>query len=135
MKRSVFSAVIVLLALLYVFWTGNTPGPPLSPAEQNLVVTDVRVFDMDGRLAYAGDVDLAPALERIARAEADPHPNDGSIFRNRERLLPQKPQGYYREYVIRTPGIGHAGPQRLVIGQEGEVYYTSDHYQSFKRIK
>ncbi|TQE92790.1 MAG: hypothetical protein FKY71_19120 [Spiribacter salinus] len=78
---------------------------------------------------------MAPVLARVDSGQRDPHRNDGGVFRNRERLLPQRPGGYYREYVIRTPGIGHAGPQRLVVGQDGELYYTSDHYRSFRRIR
>ena len=105
--------------------------PPASP----LVVPNVTVRDMDGRVAWRGDVDLAPTLARIDAGERDPHRNDGGVFGNRERRLPQKPGAYYREYVVRTPGISHAGPQRLIIGKQGEVFYTSDHYASFKRIR
>jgi ribonuclease T1 len=100
-----------------------------------LVVSNVTVRDMDGRVAWRGDVDLAPTLARIEAGERDPHRNDGGVFGNREQRLPRKPGGYYREYVVRTPGISHAGPQRLIIGRQGEVFYTSDHYVSFQRIR
>lgn len=108
--------------------------PPSSPATA-LLVRDVTVRDADGRVAWRGDVDLAPVLERIANGERDPHRNDGGTFGNREGLLPARARGYYREYVVRTPGIAHAGPQRLVLGREGEVYYTADHYASFRRLR
>lgn len=116
------------------------PGAPTDAAAAEadiarLIVPDVTVRDTDGRIAWRGDVDLAPALARIEAGERDPHRNDGGVFGNRERLLPSRPGGYYREYVVRTPGIAHAGPQRLVIGAEGEVYYTSDHYVSFLRVR
>lgn len=100
-----------------------------------LVVRGVEVRDLDGRVAWSGDVDLTPHLARIERGERDPHRNDGGIFHNRERLLPERPTGHYREYVIRTPGINHAGPQRLVIGSDGEIFYTHDHYRSFQRMR
>src|SRR5688572_1625070 len=106
-----------------------------SQAASPLVVQNITVRDMDGRVAWRGDVDLAPTLARIEAGERDPHRNDGGVFGNRERRLPQQPGGYYREYVIRTPGISHAGPQRLIIGKQGEVFYTSDHYASFQRIR
>lgn len=105
--------------------------PPAGP----LVVRDVTVRDTDGRIAWRGDVDLQPHLSRIEAGERDPHRTDGGVFGNRERLLPARPSGYYREYVVRTPGITHAGPQRLVIGKDGEVFYTFDHYRSFQRIR
>jgi ribonuclease T1 len=99
------------------------------------VVRNVTVRDMDGRVAYRGDVDLAPALARIEAGERDAHRNDGGVFGNREGLLPRREHGYYREYVVRTPGITHAGPQRLVIGADGDVWYTHDHYSSFTRVR
>jgi len=107
----------------------------VAAAGDELTVRAVEVRDLDGRVAWRGDVDLAPALARIAEGEGDPHPNDGGIFRNREGLLPPRSQGHYREYVVRTPGISHAGPQRLVVGGDGEVYYTHDHYNTFLRIR
>ena len=76
-------------------------------------------------------VDLGPTLERIAKGERFPHRNDGAIFRNREGLLPSKPEGYYREYVHPTPNVRGPGPQRIVIGENGELFFTADHYSTF----
>jgi ribonuclease T1 len=63
---------------------------------------------------------------------------DGTVFRNRERLLPSQPRGYYTEYTVRTPGVRHRGARRIVAGGEprtsGEYWYTDDHYASFRRI-
>lgn len=103
--------------------------------ETPLIVRDVRIEDRDGRLAYRGDMDLRPVLARIERGDRDAHRNDGSQFQNREGRLPKQQRGYYREYVVRTPGLRDVGPQRLVIGAGGEIYYTSDHYRTFKRIE
>jgi len=36
---------------------------------------------------------------------------------------------------VRTPNMRHAGPQRLVMGAGGEIYYTADHYRTFRRIR
>ncbi len=98
------------------------------------VIRDVVVRDLDGRVAWRGDMDLGPAIARIERGEPDPHRNDGSTFQNREGRLPSKPRGYYREFVVRTPGMRGVGPQRLVVGREGDAWYTSDHYRSFVRL-
>lgn len=64
---------------------------------------------------------------------------DGTVFGNRERLLPQHPRGYYREYTVRTPGVSHRGARRIVCGGKVKTspdvcYYTEDHYASFRRI-
>lgn len=63
-----------------------------------------------------------------------PYPKDGTFFNNRERRLPQKHKGYYREYTVPTPGIGHRGARRVIAGEAGELYYTDDHYNTFKLI-
>ena len=66
------------------------------------------------------------------------HDKDGTVFGNRERLLPMQKRGYYREYTVRTPGLKHRGARRIVCGGPPKVpdacYYTADHYASFRRI-
>ncbi|MCC5870257.1 MAG: ribonuclease, partial [Gammaproteobacteria bacterium] len=66
-----------------------------------------------------------------------PYRQDGSVFHNREGLLPARPTGYYREYTVRTPGARDRAARRIVAGgQPPEVYYyTQDHYRSFVRIE
>jgi len=59
---------------------------------------------------------------------------DGVVFGNREKLLPAKPRGWYREYTVRTPGERTRGARRIVAGRDGTLYYSDDHYRSFKRI-
>lgn len=131
----VFIVVIGLVLFPDSFSNSSFSSPALSSsASSSLVVENVKIYDLDGRLAYQGNVDLSPDLARILAGERDPHDNDGGIFSNREGLLPQKERGYYREYVVRTPTISHAGPQRLVIGEGDELYYTPDHYASFVRL-
>ena len=68
-----------------------------------------------------------------------PHDKDGSVFGNRERLLPRERRGYYREYTVETPGSRHRGARRIVCGGSrvtlpDACYYTSDHYSSFRMI-
>ena len=68
-----------------------------------------------------------------------PYEKDGTVFGNRERLLPRAMRGFYREYTVRTPGIKHRGARRIVCGGQAPrkpeaCYYTSDHYASFRMI-
>ena len=67
-----------------------------------------------------------------------PHDKDGSVFGNRERLLPAHPRGYWREYTVKTPGVRSRGARRIVCGGAPRTpdacYYTSDHYASFREI-
>lgn len=85
----------------------------------------------------AQEQELHKTLERIRRNGPFPYQRDGITFENRERLLPSKPRGYYREYTVDTPGLSHRGPRRVVTGGNPPVdfYYTEDHYRSFTRIK
>ena len=73
-------------------------------------------------------------IDNIDKDGPFPYKKDGEIFHNRERLLPQKPRGYYRAYTVPTPGVTNRGRRRLVVGRGREVYYTPNHYQSFVRI-
>lgn len=68
-----------------------------------------------------------------------PYGKDGSVFGNRERLLPLNTRGYYREYTVKTPGAKNRGARRIVCGgtrpsSPQACYYTGDHYASFKLI-
>ncbi len=68
-----------------------------------------------------------------------PYRKDGTVFGNRERLLPRQQRGYYTEYTVRTPGSRDRGARRIVAGGDprssGEYWYTDDHYRSFRRIR
>lgn len=77
--------------------------------------------------------------QAIQKGGPFPYEKDGTVFGNREGLLPRHARGYYREYTVRTPGVRTRGARRIVCG--GEVptrpkacYYTQDHYASFRMI-
>ena len=63
-----------------------------------------------------------------------PYPQDGVVFNNAERRLPDEPRGYYREYTVPTPGSADRGARRIITGKNGEYYYTPDHYETFRRV-
>ena len=113
------------------------PPPRCAPLVVEPYLEQVTVLNF-GRpvpaAAPGGELDLTDTLVRIAKGEGFPHRNDGSTFGNRERRLPNRPRGYYTEYVHPTPGVRGPGPQRLVIGKGGDVWYTPDHYDSFRAV-
>lgn len=82
-------------------------------------------------------------LSLIRRGGPFRYRQDGTVFGNRERLLPAKERGYYREYTVPTPGAKDRGARRIIAGSgsgsdartSGEYFYTDDHYNSFRRIK
>lgn len=77
--------------------------------------------------------------ELIRKGGPFAYAKDGSVFGNRERLLPAGPRGYYREYTVKTPGTRDRGARRIICGgsqptKPDACYYTGDHYASFARI-
>ena len=102
------------------------------------------------RAALAAEIalpDLPPearvTLARIKSGGPFPYAKDGSVFGNREKQLPPRKRGYYREYTVKTPGARDRGARRIVAGAgaegdvrtSGEYYYSDDHYNSFRRIR
>ncbi len=58
----------------------------------------------------------------------------GSRFGNYEGLLPEKRGRTYTECDIGTVGTTSRGAKRLVFSNDGLVYYTGDHYESFELL-
>lgn len=108
-------------------------APPA--AKDNVIVRNQTIKDLDGKVVYRGDIDLTETLDRIANNKRLRFRNDGSIFQNREKRLPTREQGYYQEWVHITQEVDGPGPQRVVTGKNGEIYYTADHYRTFKKLK
>lgn len=55
----------------------------------------------------------------------------GDRFGNREGLLPTAPGRQYYECDIDTDGRSSRGAKRIVYSNDGLIYYTEDHYESF----
>lgn len=135
------------------------PGQPLAwrPLHKlGLVITLVGALAAGGAGSPAAlartsapqpDAVALPELPKEARATHGlirsggpfPYQKDGSVFGNRERLLPMERRGYYREYTVPTPGARDRGARRIVCGgyqarSPEACYYTADHYSSFRRI-
>ncbi|WP_030667509.1 ribonuclease domain-containing protein [Streptomyces sp. NRRL B-1347] len=93
-------------------------------------------------VAAVGDIcysDLPPqahdTLKLIAKNGPFPYPQDGTVFQNREGVLPKQSTGYYHEYTVKTAGSSNRGARRIVTGERNqEDYYTADHYRSFDLV-
>lgn len=124
-KRLPLIALLLAVAALLTFMERgpgtSAPGPasPSHPAPAGL------------------PPEAAETLQLIERGGPFPHRQDGTVFQNRERLLADRPRGYYREYTVRTPGAPDRGARRIVTGGDPpEVYYyTADHYRSFRQFE
>jgi ribonuclease T1 len=74
-------------------------------------------------------------IDLIRRGGPYPFQRDGVAFGNYERRLPLQPRGYYREFTVPTPGAANRGARRIIAGGNGEFFYTSDHYRSFRQVR
>lgn len=58
----------------------------------------------------------------------------GDTFGNREKLLPTKSGRKYYECDIDTLHAKSRGVKRIVFSNDGLIYYTDDHYETFTRL-
>jgi ribonuclease T1 len=114
--RALCWALLLALALAATGW-----------ARERMPPTDIAVAQLPP--------EAVRTLRLIKQGGPFPYRNDGRIFGNRERRLPLKEQGYYREYTVPTPGAKDRGARRIVGGRAAEYYYTEDHYDTFRRIR
>ena len=99
------------------------------------------LFVCGAALGFSSDIDAnslpAEARQTIAIIKSGgpfPYSRDGVVFNNREGQLPKKARGYYHEYTVKTPGARDRGTRRIISGRDGELYYTDDHYRTFRRV-
>ena len=114
----VVAAIVVIAAISPA--TAQRAPAPATPA------TEIHMGDLP-REARA-------TIALIDKGGPYPYAKDGSIFSNRENQLPKQKRGYYREYTVKTPGERTRGARRIISGADGELYYTDDHYNHFRRI-
>ena len=58
----------------------------------------------------------------------------GSRFGNYEGILPEKDGRTYTECDIDTLGASKRGAKRIVFSNDGLIYYTEDHYETFELL-
>ncbi len=121
--------------------TTDTPDSPTKPSLPPLDTPAARgdvavpIFPNEPTVRIADlPREARDTLERIESQGPFPFERDGITFKNREGLLMDKPDGYWSEYTVITPGERSRGARRIVAGSKGERYYSDDHYQSFRRI-
>ncbi|MCU0841656.1 MAG: ribonuclease [Thiobacillaceae bacterium] len=122
-----------MIRLLLLIWLGLFSG--FLPAAGQAFWSGDRSAEQAGIPVSQLPPEGRETLALIKRGGPFPYAKDGTVFQNREGLLPAQTRGYYREYTVRTPGLSHRGARRIVAGRGGEYWYTADHYRSFKRIR
>lgn len=162
-KKLPLWGALVLIALYLFFGIGNDipeGADPVFPSEtitQEVLPPDCAeepVLDPDGSYTAKEDVSLYIHLygtlpgNFITKDEArslgwdgggleDCAPGKcigGDRFGNYEELLPDAPGRTWTECDIDTLGKDSRGAKRIVFSNDGLVYYTDDHYESFELL-
>jgi ribonuclease T1 len=151
-SAALLAALAMLIALLVSACAGMagyagaaSPSTDLATAAASLPDSDPAGSDPVAHPVPAewdgGTVELSglppealATIELISAGGPHPYPQDGATFHNREGILPGRAEGFYREFTVETPGSPDRGARRLVIGEDGAIYYTTDHYDSFRLV-
>jgi len=128
------AALKLALANLLVAGALTSPGSVAAKGQMDQPVAGPAATVQVAQLPRQG----RETYELIRQGGPFPYEKDGSVFRNRERLLPAAGRGYWREYTVATPGSRDRGARRIVCGGPARrpeaCYYTADHYASFRKI-
>jgi len=152
-SRLTLAAVVVtvgLIAFVALDRIGSNvaPGSPAVTASTSATTrarasdtpTPAPSRDPETGLRWVEATRLPPEAQRmltlIDRGGPFRYDQDGAVFGNRERILPVRSRGYYREYTVVTPGEDDRGARRIVTGdRDRQFFYTGDHYASFVRVR
>ena len=159
MKKS-FLSVVLVLAMLLTFVGCTVPAleNEVNDLEtvQSGVIDSIEIeLDEDGEYSSPEDVALyihtygrLPS-NYITKEEAmdlgwesskgnlwevtDNKSIGGDRFGNREGLLPKKDGRIYYEADVKYEG-GFRSPERIVFSNDGLIFYTNDHYETFEQL-
>ncbi len=145
MSRALAGLLVVLAVLLTGCASGTSTGTGAGPDASTVTAPRSGPTAAGASTpAWAGGmttvresrlpVEARGTLALIDRGGPFPYARDGVVFGNFEGHLPEHRRGYYHEYTVRTPGSRDRGARRIVTGQGGEIYYTDDHYDSFRAV-
>ncbi|WP_338932412.1 ribonuclease [Streptomyces netropsis] len=126
------TAALAVLASTFLFGTAvAAPAATAAPTVHSTVAMKIV-----GDICYSDLPSQAHDTLRLIEAGGPfPYPKDGTVFSNRESVLPKQSSGYYHEYTVKTPGSPDRGARRIVAGQKSqEDYYTGDHYATFDLV-
>ncbi|WP_394613046.1 ribonuclease domain-containing protein [Lentzea sp. JNUCC 0626] len=137
--RRLTVALVGLIALVVIGWFVKDTTSSAPPVESSKPVASSAAQGLPGAASGLDvqalsklPVEAAKTWKLIEANGPFPYPrNDGVTFQNREKRLPAKDSGYYKEYTVPTPGSPDRGARRIVTGSSKEVFYTGDHYSSF----
>ncbi|MEU6880652.1 ribonuclease [Streptomyces sp. NPDC046712] len=133
-----FSVIGGAAALVSTLLLGAPAGAAAAPPAVSTAPVAASAFSAAavGEICYSDLPSQAhDTLRLIEQGGPFPYSQDGSVFQNREGVLPAHSTGYYHEYTVKTPGSSTRGARRIVTGDAyQEDYYTADHYATFDLV-
>ena len=159
MKKKLTAYILMLLMLCMTVFSGcggGTEAPVQEPDAGQADAAEEEALDEDGW--YYSTEDVALYLYTygelpdnfITKKEAQSMGWDnkkgnlwevadgmcigGDYFGNYEGLLPKAKGREYHECDIDTLGKNSRGAKRIVFSNDGLIYYTDDHYESFELL-
>jgi len=141
-RAMLLAAGIVVAALLLALGIGkcSAPSPVAAPHQTSPAASPsgssrpTPVSGLPVMPVAALPPEAITTLGLIDRGGPFRYSQDDTVFSNFEGLLPARAKGYYHEYTVVTPGSRDRGTRRLIAGREGDIYYTDDHYKSFRQV-
>ncbi len=132
-KRSRIAGALLVLLVTFFGGIGAAQATAAPVAVQQNPCGDLAGFKHNSLSSLPAEATTTYNL--IQKGGPYPYPdNDGTVFSNRENILPKCASGYYHEYTVPTPGSSNRGTRRIVTGTGGEYFYTGDHYKTFSVI-
>ena len=138
--------MLVAVVLALIWWSssrgGGNPAGQAAPTSTHTSVSGTNTTASPTAKVPKGwiaesqlPLEGRETLQLIRAGGPFPYPrNDGVTYFNRNGQLPAESRNYYKEYTVITPGSSTRGARRLVVGAGGEIYYTQDHYDTFRRV-
>jgi guanyl-specific ribonuclease Sa len=82
---------------------------------------------------------VASTIDLVHAGGPFPYAEDGTVYQNREGVLPANTSSYYHLYTVPTPGTADRGNRRLITGggtatNPAILYYTPDRYATFCHV-
>lgn len=125
----------------------ETPKPTVTPTSEPTIDEDGWYYSKDDVALYLYTYGKLPK-NFITKSEAqslgwsggsvEKYKNGAAIggdkFGNYEGLLPKQDGRKYFECDIDTNGKSSRGAKRIIFSNDGLIYYTSDHYESFELL-
>lgn len=134
-RTLLLAAGLVVVLLLLVFGIERcTYTPPAAAPQAPGVTTSTPSSGLPTMPAAELPREGMAVLALIDKGGPFRYKQDNTVFSNNEGRLPKRARGYYHEYTVPTPGSPDRGARRLIAGKDGDIYYTSDHYDTFRQV-